>query len=265
VNVIHPSRETGLQGGRRTVPARGQPGLQAFIIRQPLLSAEERAEMLALHKRYFDNVRPARFYSDLAEKDWVIMLRDGSRLAGFSTQRLITLIRGGQEHRFLFSGDTIVDRAYWREHLLAGCFGHLMKRLMREVGEDRLYWFLISKGYRTFRFLPVFFHCFTPRPEGRSLPELEALLRFVAAARYGNAFDAERGLVLPGESGDRLRGEVREVPASKLNDSFVEFFLKRNPRFDEGHELACLAEICSDNLNRLAWRVIERTHPVWIE
>lgn len=242
-----------------------QEQLRAFIVRQSRLTSAERAELFALHQGHFDNVSPARFESDLAEKEWVIQLRHGDQLAGFSTQCVITLPFEGRVRRFLFSGDTIVDRTYWREHLLAGSFGHLMLRLIREHGEGDLYWFLISKGYRTYRFLPVFFQQFIPRPEGLSPPELERLLQHVAEMRYGAAFDPRSGLISPGDNGDRLREELCRVPEGRRIDPYVEFFLKRNPRYSLGHELACLAGIRRDNLNRCAWRVIERTQPVWLE
>ena len=239
--------------------------LQVFIICRNRLTVAERAEMLALHSRYFDNVQPARFYSDLDDKDWVITLRDGARLAGFSTQKLMTLKQRGNEQRFLFSGDTIVDRAYWREQRLAGCFGHLMLRLMETHGEDELYWFLISKGYRTYRFLPVFFHSFFPLPDVPFPPGYTDALDLVAKAKFGAAYDSHGGLIVPDAQADRLRPEFCDVPVSKRADPFVDFFLKRNPRFHEGYELACIAEIRRTNLNRLAWRVIGQTSPVWIE
>jgi hypothetical protein len=242
----------------------GETNLQVFIIRRNRLTVAERAEMLALHSRYFDNVQPARFYADLDGKDWVITLRGGARLAGFSTQKTMTLKHLGKEQRFLFSGDTIVDRAYWQEQRLAGCFGHLMLRLMGTHGEDELYWFLISKGYRTYRFLPVFFREFFPRPE-TTPAKLAAALDLVALAKFGTAYDGHSGLIVPDAQADRLRPEFCGVPESKRADPFVDYFLKRNPRFHEGYELACIAEIRRANLNRLAWRVIGQTSPVWIE
>jgi hypothetical protein len=239
--------------------------LRALIVRKACLSSAVQNEMLALHQRYFENVHPTRFEQDLAEKDWVILLRRRDTLVGFSTQRLLTIDHANQPHRFLFSGDTIVDRSCWREQLLAGCFGHLMLRLIREYGEDRLYWFLISKGYRTYRFLPVFFHRFCPRPDLPRQPDLEWLLTLVARAKYGAAFDQNRGLIIQDEQADRLRPALCDVPDARQHDPFVKFFLERNPGFYDGIELACLAEIRRDNLNRFGWRVIERTQPTWVE
>lgn len=245
--------------------------LQVSIVWQAQLSCKEREAMFLLHRRYFERVQRERFDSDLAEKDWVIRLHDGERIVGFSTQRLLTLEWADRPRHFLFSGDTIVDRAHWHEQGLAGAFGHVMLRLMRERGETDLYWFLITKGYRTYRFLPTFFHEFVPGPAAPSNghdvgdSELSALLHAVASARYGTAFDAERGIIVAGPESDCLRPELRAIPEAKRRDPHVAFFLDRNPGFIRGDELVCLARIQRSNLNRCAWRVIGRTTPAWIE
>ncbi|HEX2325326.1 MAG TPA: hypothetical protein VHQ00_07985, partial [Chloroflexota bacterium] len=88
------------------------------------LEACERRELLALLRRYFVGVSPGQFERDLAEKEWVILLRDAASGAtrGFSTlMRLETVLDGpgepagpgGRRVVAFFSGDTVVDRAYW--------------------------------------------------------------------------------------------------------------------------------------------------------
>jgi len=238
--------------------------VRSFIVRQSCLTAGERETMLALHCRHFDGVESARFQADLCEKEWVILLRDGERLVGFSTLVLLSLEYGGSTTTCLFSGDTIVEPAYWGQQALAGAFGQLLLRFMRRFGQQHLYWFLISKGYRTYRFLPVFFQRFTPHPDLDS-PELERILRAVAQLKFKEDFEEKSGLVIPRSGGDRLRPELCAVPEARQQDAFVRYFLRRNPDYHLGHELACLAPISRTNLKPMAWRVIERALPAWIE
>jgi hypothetical protein len=227
------------------------------------LTRETRDAMFALHARHFENVRYERFMHDLEEKDWVILLRDRTGVvAGFSTQKLIRLPVGGAIHRFLFSGDTIIDRAHRNTPLLSGCFGHLMLRLMNQYGENDLHWFLISKGFRTYRFLPVFFNRFWPAPGVQIPPESAALLDAVARHRYGAAYDAHAGVIRPPD-GDRLAGTEAAIPPKRLEDPHVAFFVERNPYYALGEELACMASISRDNLNPYAHRVIRATAPEW--
>lgn len=233
------------------------------ISAQQQLNGETRERMLDLHVRHFAEVRREQFMLDLAEKDWVILLRtrDGA-LAGFSTQKLLSLAIGDRTVRFLFSGDTIVDRAHWNTPYLAGCFGHLMLRLMDAHGPDGLYWFLISKGFRTYRFLPVFFNRFWPAPDRATPPEMAAILDGIAFHKFGPAYDRRAGIIRPPD-GDRLAPDLADIPAARRRDPHIAFFLARNPGFAQGDELACLAPIHPGNLNAYAQRVIRSTTPEW--
>lgn len=57
---------------------------------------------------------------------------DENKLAGFSTIQVIRLKVRGRARIFLFSGDTIVDRDYWRNPALAGSFGHFILHMLME-------------------------------------------------------------------------------------------------------------------------------------
>lgn len=221
--------------------------------------------MLALHGLYFCNVGRRDFFEDLREKDWVILLRNGRDIAGFSTLKIIRLPVDGVERVFLFSGDTIVDRAHWQDSTLAGSFGHFMLRLMDEQNPTALYWFLITKGYRTYRFLPVYFERFFPAYDRPTPPEYDALLRAIAVHKFGRAYDPTTGLVRFGGRKDRLRPDLCGVTEARRRDPHVRFFLEKNPDYALGDELACIADIRRDNLNKYAWRVIRDTTVHWDE
>lgn len=239
--------------------------LQSTIASLTRVTDAQKESMFALHRRYFSHVLRETFYRDLNEKGWVIILSAGPEIVGFSTLQLIPLRVLGAQRIFLFSGDTIVDRAHWHDSTLAGCFGHFMLRLIDEHPQTPLHWFLISKGYRTYRFLPVFFNRFYPVHGGATPPDDAALLQAVAAHKFAGAYDPRSGLVRLGGQKDCLRPEMCEIPAGRAQDPHVRFFLERNPAYFKGDELACIADISRANLNRYAWRVIDQARVIWDE
>jgi hypothetical protein len=209
--------------------------------------------LFALHAASYEGVDVARFRADLAEKQWVILLREpAGEVVGFSTQRTLDVCVGGRAVRALFSGDTIVHPDFWGEQALVRAWCRLAGRVKAEAAGRLVYWFLISKGHRTYLYLPTFFRDFYPRFE-RPTPAFEAeLIRVLGSSRYGDEFDEATGTVVPRAS-DRLRGELDAAPR-RLSNPHVAFFCERNPDYAAGHELVCVAAIEPANMRRLAQR-----------
>ena len=216
------------------------------------LSPREFAEMEALYRRYYTGAEPDAFRRDLFRKDYVILLLNGAAVAGFSTQKLTEMPDGA---RILFSGDTVVDASERRQFGLAGAFGHIMLRLIRDCPDRPRYWFLISKGARTYRFLPTFFRVYVPSHE--SAPGLLRLRDAVAAHLFPREWVAEKGILhFPGSKDRLISDELRNDPESVL-------FRRLNPGWADGDELCCLAPISPENLNERAERVIRAVDPEW--
>jgi hypothetical protein len=235
--------------------------MKTEIIKTADVTEQEKEELFFLYRRFYANTDYDRFLADFSEKQWLIRMTDSSRLAGFSTQQLILHSAGGKAIRFLFSGDTIVDPEYWNTSHLAGAFGHLFLRILQE-DDSALYWFLISKGFRTYRFLPVFFTSFYPAYSGKNI-ELKQMLDTVAELKFGNCYNQKTELVVFDKEKEHLTGKLAEVPAGRYKDKHVCFFLNRNQNYRRGAELACIAPLMPENLTRCGKRVIEATKVDW--
>jgi hypothetical protein len=215
--------------------------------------------MFRIFTRHYDCVSSDRFLSDLAEKDCVLVLREGNgAICGFSTQKLLRVSVAGVRIRAVFSGDTIVDRAYWGEQELGRCWCRYVSSLYAEEPDVPLYWFLISKGYRTYLYLPLFFETFYPNCQTPT-PEFEqGVLDTLATRKFPGCYQPAKGVVEFPESQGQLKPHLAEIPARRLRNPHVQFFLRRNPAFAEGSELACLAEISPSNMKLFAGRIMQQ-------
>jgi len=218
------------------------------------LSESQQQAMLALYQRHFDATDDARFRADLSDKDHVLLLNDEDGvLRGFSTLALYTRVFEGQGVRVLFSGDTVVDEASWGQQALAFAFIRLAGQLQAAALEP-LYWLLISKGHRTYRYLSAFSLDYDPSPERPISAERQQLMSFLARDRFGSAYDAQRGVISYPQSHGHLRADLAKVPAIHAHLPEVAFFLARNPGYCRGEELVCLCPIRADNLRPMARR-----------
>lgn len=223
------------------------------------LRARDRQQMLVLMQTYYDGVHPSEFFRDLSEKHWVITLRTPSgEVCGFSTQVLLP-VPGHFDSLALFSGDTIIAAAYRGRNDLAGLWGRLALEQIDLFPDKKLYWFLISKGYKTYRYLPLFFGEYYPRHGVVTPPTLSNLIHALAGGKFGDRYDSTQGIVRANERGCHLRAEVAPVLSHRLRDPDVSFFVESNPCHALGDELCCLAPLNRQNFTPVAYRVIEAT------
>jgi hypothetical protein len=222
------------------------------------LTPPQRDAMFLLMERHYENVHRAVFEADLAEKKWVILVSDplGDRLCGFSTQGVRDVHVAGRPVKALFSGDTIISREHWGDHALSHTWGRLALSLIDAYADAELYWFLISQGYKTYRFLPVFFHEYYPRYDAETPAWARGVLDAVARAGYHEEYDAEAGVVRATSWQYRLREGLAEVTPGRLKNPHVRFFHFRNPGHTRGDELCCLAPLRRENFTPAAYRVI---------
>src|SRR5208337_2003023 len=95
-------------------------------------------------------------------------------------------------------------------------------------------------------------NCATPTPEFE-----QRALDALATAKFPDHYCAESGLIEFPQSHGQLKPHLAEISARRLRDPNVQFFLRRNPAYAAGHELACLAEISPSNMKLFAGRILE--------
>jgi len=194
-------------------------------------------------------------------EDAVFLLRDADsgRIHGFSTLMRMTACVDGKEIVAFFSGDTIIDRDYWGETVLSRLWSQTVfaeaERIVAERPAATAYWFLICSGYKTWRFLPVFFREFYPNADGPTPPHLQRILDTLGARKFGDQYLPEAGIVRL-RAVAPLRPGIATVTAERLRDPQVAFFARMNPGHVRGDELACLTELSRANLTRAGQRMV---------
>ena len=146
-------------------PSVAAPGarLHGRVIARSALSQQTEDAMFALLASHFAGVERTTFARDLAEKSSVILIEDEEEiLRGFSTLRVYQTTAPGFPVTIVYSGDTIVERGCWGSPALPRTWIHLVQQVA-PVDRGEVYWLLLTSGYRTYRFLSVFFRTFYPR------------------------------------------------------------------------------------------------------
>lgn len=228
--------------------------LEASLRARDELTHAEIDALYALYDRYYGGAGEAAFREDLAAKSHVIVLSEGAETRGFSTLALQPFSVDGAAGLAIFSGDTIVHHEYWGEQALARVFCRFAGATKAANPDVRLYWFLISKGYRTYRYLQAFTHRYFPHPRAATPAPMRRRMDVLARARFGAAYLSESGIVRFEPPRGYLRPQWCGARAGLLARDDVRFFFERNPGYHAGDELVCIAELAETNLRSLARR-----------
>ena len=232
--------------------------LDARIIRIHALPEKMRESMFRLYHHYYEATSMERFLADLAVKDEVLLLFDETdAIRGFSTLQHIECEWPEASCRVVFSGDTIVDHRFWGEQTLAFAWIRRVGAIKAERPDIPLYWLLIVKGHRTYRYLQAFSRDYYPHWQRDTPAPMQRLMDHLGLQLFGADYKPDSGIVSFPMSRGQLRPEWADPPVEVLSRPEVTFFLRKNPGYRRGEELLCLTELTPGNLRPLARRVFE--------
>ena len=220
------------------------------------LTTHDICKMYDVFQDHFDHTTAEVFRRDLDNKNWVILLRDAASQAiqGFSTLACYETLIRDEKVGVVYSGDTIIRPAYWGTSTLPRTW----IRTVLEIGEQLpkpLYWLLISSGYKTYRFLSVFFVEFYPRFDRPTPPPVQEIMHHLAGERFGSDYDPKSGVVRFSDGATPLREGVAQVNDRRLKNPHTAFFVAQNPGHARGDELVCLTHVHLDNLSAAGRRM----------
>jgi hypothetical protein len=222
------------------------------------LSESIKEQMASLYLCAYDASNEALFFHDLSSKDEVLLVRCAGELVGFTTLRTYERDWQGSRIRVVYSGDTIVQPRHWGQQALAFAWIARMGTYKRTAPLTRLYWLLLVKGHRTFRYLPVFGKSFYPHWSiDRS--DLKPLADTLALELCPDDYNPRTGIMEFARSRGHLKPALAQPCEHELKKPEVRFFLERNPGFRQGQEMVCLLELEEDNLKPLTLRLFRKS------
>jgi hypothetical protein len=218
--------------------------LKAAYARVDKIDVHVIRQMYKVFSQYYENTSWEVFLGDLSKKTGAFILRNpAGRVVGFSTVMKCRVSVGGRPVHGVFSGDTIIERAYWGSRALQLEF---FKFLIAEKARHPLqpiYWFLISKGFKTYLLLANNFFTYFPRHDGAD-GYLGDIIDAYCEQMFPAHYHRERRLLDFGHDYAPLRGDVADITERMRQDNpKIQFFEDCNPEWRRGTELPCIGEV----------------------
>ncbi|HRE32122.1 MAG TPA: hypothetical protein PLD88_09140 [Candidatus Berkiella sp.] len=222
------------------------------------LKTEQIEVMYQLFANYYECTDFAGFKRDLSKKNYVLIVyNENSQIVGFSTIWHYQTTYQEQKLQVIFSGDTIMANAYWGNSALAFNWIKFAGTLKALNPTLPLYWFIIVKGHRTYRYLPVFSKVFYPHYQQATPSWEQGLMNQLATELFGESYDPLRGIIHFSQSQGHLKQDWATIPINLLSRPEVQFFKQKNPQYDQGDELVCLCHLAEENLKPLSRRLFK--------
>lgn len=220
-----------------------------------------RTQLFSLFNRYYADISAEKFAEDLYEKDHVIILKESrwGSVVGFTTVKTYEINNEGTLCRVAFSGDTIVDEEFWGDSALSKpLFLYLCKQYLSSPTIP-FYWFLISKGYKTYIAVSRNLKEFWPRYDQPTPSHVQSLIMDLAKSRYGEAWDAEKQILHFKQPMGRLLEDVAPITEEMLKVPEIAHFQKLNPDHLKGDELCCVAKLDHNAVTYYLQRTLGKT------
>ena len=212
------------------------------------LSQEKISEMYDLFQSCYDQTTFNNFTHDLENKNWIVTLQDtnNQQIIGFSTLAFYNSTVGGKTIGVVYSGDTIINKKYWGTPELPKCWIRTVLKLSEDCAEPQ-YWLLISSGYKTYRFLSVFYKEFYPHYNNATPEKFQRIMDHLAHERFGEDYHPVQGIVRFSSNATPLKNGIADIKPKRNHDEHVKYFIAKNPGSVDGDELVCLTVIHPDN------------------
>ncbi len=160
---------------------------------------------------------------------------------------------GGKAVHGIFSGDTIIHKDYWGSFELFKGFCEIFIEYGKPF--DEYFWFLISKGYKTYKMLPLFFKEFYPSYKKPTPIYEKSIIDAFGKERYPDEYNEKSGNVEYNKTKDRLKKGVANIDEKHSKDKHIEFFANKNPGHIDGNDIVCLTSLKEDNIRKTAYRL----------
>ena len=224
--------------------------LKSNLLKISELTDTDKLAMFRLMQDVYNGENWDKFLSDMKEKNYALVLyNEKSQIAGFTTIEIFDF----EGNIIIYSGDTVVEENSRGDIELMRAWWKFSYTVQQNNPDKSVFWLLISKGWRTYKFFPMFLKKIYPTYRYETPQEVQEFINRLALTKFGDCY--KDGIVVP-EKPDMLKSGKNDVPKRRINDADVMFFLKKNPEFYKGNELVCLAELSVANLTKAGLRLL---------
>lgn len=208
------------------------------------LTSKDIQTMYDIYSKAYDQTDLETFNCDLSQKQFSFIGRDtgSGEIVGFSTMEIKNFEYQNRKMTYFFSGDTMISKEYWGQKSLHIAFAKNALLFKLKNPTRQVYWYLICMGYRTYMIMAKNCPNHFPRFDKPTPSFHKGIIDYISTSRYGSQYDQVNGVIIP-DKPTTLSHHVAPINQSVMHVPQIRFLATKNPGYDQGHEMACIAEL----------------------
>ena len=127
--------------------------LKSNVLEISKITDSDKQKMFNLMTQVYNGEDWNKFLSDMSQKNYALILYDeNSNIAGFTTIQVFEF----EEKIIIYSGDTVIEENSRGDIELMRAWWRFSYKIQEKHPTQKVFWLLISKGWRTYKFFPMF-------------------------------------------------------------------------------------------------------------
>jgi hypothetical protein len=203
-------------------------------------------ELWGFAERFTDTTREV-FEASVREKKVFVFIRERAtrRLVGIGGIDLYAVEWQGERRWVIYAGNTVFEEGVRGFSIVqqVGFQTYLKARLRHPL--EQVFLFFDTYSFKSYLMLPRNFAEYWPRHDQATPPHVLAFQDHLGRLRYGDRWDAARGLCTRGNR--KLKPWVARITEDERQDPHIAYYAARNPGYAEGDMLAVLVPLHARN------------------
>lgn len=212
------------------------------------LSEKQLKDVITLAAEVFTGDFEASIRKDLASGMEIITVYRAEVLFAFHTFKFLDFEVDGTKYRGIYDGDLITKKN--KPKIASLLFTEILKVYHKEQQRCglRLFDLLPLAGTQMYSCLDDLYRVYYPNPLHGIPVHDKRILDALAGKIFGKNYDPVKGLISYTDNQYSLKKAPESQHLAKTENPSSLFYLKLNPDFENGTDLACIAEITRENI-----------------
>ena len=218
-------------------------------------SASTKEEMWNIYKKYY-NYSKNSFMERVAMNNYFALYTNQGKIVGFTGLRINKVQSDKKRKLMIYFGQTVIDKQFRGKALLPITGAKLCMKYFWDLLSSEVYFWCDALSYKPYLVFAKTLADFYPTRKRNMPKSIKNLIDVIGNQHYQDSYCPESGTVLkPVHLVSDLSVCVYE---KDKQDADIQFYMKANPRYTEGHGLITLAPVNFSNFNLLLKRFINK-------